>query len=265
VTGPLSRAPAGVNAGRGDLSEFLASDSHMPHLRAVLFDLDDTLFDHRQTSIVALDALCARYPELGRLPRAVLERENLRLVDELHAEVLAGVLSMDGARVVRFERLFALAGAPADRGTAEGAAACYRQSYLALRRPLPGAVPLLEALHGRVRIGVVSNNLLAEQRDKLRVCGLASFVDALVVSEEVGCLKPDPRIFLTALERLDCTAAEAVMVGDSWPVDVLGARAAGVRALWLNRSGLSAPDPGLAREIAQLEPLDAVLQLLAGD
>ena len=49
--------------------------------------------------------------------------------------------------------------------------------------------------------------------------------------------KPDPRIFAIALERLGCAAADAVMIGDSWPADIEGARAAGVRAIWFNRSG----------------------------
>ena len=68
----------------------------------------------------------------------------------------------------------------------------------------------------------MSNNLLAEQQGKIRHCGFDAYVDALVVSEAAGVAKPDPAIFAQALAALDCDAAGAVMVGDSWPADIVG-------------------------------------------
>ena len=65
---------------------------------------------------------------------------------------------------------------------------------------------LLAALKPRVRIGIVSNNLLEEQQGKIRLCGFDPYVDALVVSEAVGVAKPDPAIFARALEELGCAA-----------------------------------------------------------
>src|SRR5207248_6567894 len=98
-------------------------------------------------------------------------------------------------------------------------------------------------------------NLFEEQRDKLEYCGRARFVDALVVSEEAGVLKPDPAIFQIALARLGADAAHAVMVGDSWAADVAGARAAGIRAIWFNPSGKPIPaDPPDVAEIRALSP-----------
>jgi putative hydrolase of the HAD superfamily len=124
-----------------------------------------------------------------------------------------------------------------------------------MRRALDGAIDLLVALRPHVRIGIVSNNLLDEQREKLALCGFEPFVDALVVSEEAGMSKPDPRIFHLALDRLGVPADSAVMVGDSWPADIVGARAAGVRAIWFNPRRLPRPDePEGVPEIASLAP-----------
>ena len=92
---------------------------------------------------------------------------------------------------------------------------------------------------------VVSNNLLEEQQEKLRACGMDRFVDVLVVSEEVGVAKPERRIFEVALERAQVRADEAVMIGDSWANDVEGARAAGIRAVWFTRDGRAALDPAV--------------------
>jgi putative hydrolase of the HAD superfamily len=75
-------------------------------------------------------------------------------------------------------------------------------------------------------------------------------------------IKPDPRIFAIALDQLGCVPDEAMMVGDNWSADIVGAQAAGLRAVWINRYGRTSPDPTLAVEINALEPVDAVFDLL---
>jgi putative hydrolase of the HAD superfamily len=152
-----------------------------------------------------------------------LEQDHLRLLNELHPKVLQGILSLEEARLERLRQLFSQCGEDVSATAAEAASACYWQAYQMARRPLPGAIPLLKHLRSRVRIAVVTNNVVAEQRDKLVCCGLDSLVDALVVSEEVGVAKPEAAIFKAALNRVKCCAEEAVMVGDSWEVDILGA------------------------------------------
>ena len=117
----------------------------------------------------------------------------------------------------------------------------------------------------RVPIAIVSNNLLEEQTDKLRLCGFDRFVDDLVVSEEIGITKPDPAIFRFALDRLGVPADEAVMVGDSWAADIVGARRAGIRAVWFNPRHLAPPERDAAvAEIASLTPVEPVVALLLG-
>ena len=232
-------------------------------LRAVLFDLDDTLFDHRQCSRLALSNLHRAYPEFRGQPFAVFERLHAEYLDDLHPRVVAGELPLDRAREERFRRLFATAGASPEPSVVAGAAAAYRDSYLTVRQPIAGAAELLAAVHARARIAIVTNNLLDEQRDKLRHCGLDRFVDELVVSGETGMSKPDPRIFQIALERLACAPDETVMVGDSWAADVAGARAAGIRAIWFNPTGRPAPEPGIAiAELRSLEPVEAALAVI---
>jgi putative hydrolase of the HAD superfamily len=139
----------------------------------------------------------------------------------------------------------------------------FREKYQASRQIVPGTIALLEALRPHVKIGIVTNNILVEQQEKLRYLGLEAHIDALVVSEEVGIVKPEAGIFRVALERLQCSAEETVMIGDAWQNDIIGARAAGIRAIWLNRYGVPCPDPSLASEISAFEPLEAVFALLS--
>ena len=103
--------------------------------------------------------------------------------------------------------------------------------------PFPDAAPALASLRTRgIRLAVVSN-WDCSLRSVLAGLGLAAAVDEVVVSAEVGALKPDPRIFAVALEKLRCAPSEALFVGDSIETDVLGAHAAGMRALLLDRGG----------------------------
>jgi putative hydrolase of the HAD superfamily len=68
-------------------------------------------------------------------------------------------------------------------------------------------------------------------------CGLAPLLDGVVSSAEAGALKPDPAIFALALDLAGCEPEEALHVGDTVEEDVEGARAAGVRALLVDREG----------------------------
>jgi len=231
---------------------------------AVLFDLDDTLFDHWACTRAALAALRVRVPAFRGLPAEVFEAEHRRLLEELHLQVLAGRMTVDEARVERFGRLLAFAGGTPDAASPADVAAAYRSAYLEHWRPVDGALELLIALHGRVATGVVTNNVASEQRQKIAACRFAPLLDAVVISEEVGVTKPDPRIFRLALGQLRRTAAETVMIGDAWETDIVGARAAGLRPIWFNRFGAASPDSSVT-EIHSLVPSTSVLSLLFPD
>ncbi len=236
-----------------------------PSVAAVVFDLDDTLFDHTHSARTVLAELYERHHTFRRLAFESFALAHTRLLDELHAEVLAGRITVDAARLERIRRLFAVVGETVADALAVDVADRYRDAYVASWRPVRGALDLLARLRRRVRLGVVTNNVVAEQLRKMEVCGLTPHLDAAVISEEVGVAKPDPRIFEIVLERLGCDAAGAVMVGDSWSSDIVGASRAGMRTVWLNRSGAPCPDRSLiSAEIRSLEPADEVATLLLG-
>jgi putative hydrolase of the HAD superfamily len=215
------------------------------NIRAVLLDLDDTLFDHQHCAREALLGVRGLHQGFASVDPEALEKSHSRILEELHLEVLAGRVDLDAARVERFRRLYQSAGIAADAELAQRTAAAYRDGYIQARKPVDGAARFLAAIRERAAVVIVSNNLLHEQREKLRGCELDRYVDVLVVSEEVGVSKPAARIFEVALERAGVSGHEAVMVGDSWANDVEGARAAGIRAVWFNRDGRSAPDPAV--------------------
>jgi len=98
--------------------------------------------------------------------------------------------------------------------------------------PFGDAIPLLVALRkDGVLTGVVSNGRGKFQRAKLASSGLLALLDVVVISEEAGFKKPDPRIFHIALDSLHCAAEEVMFVGDSEETDIRGAKAVGMIAV----------------------------------
>ena len=228
---------------------------------AVLFDLDDTLFDHAHCARTALDVVRGRHACFSAISLDDLNRSHSTILETLHGDVAVGRVSLDRARTERFRRLFETAGVDADEALASATASAYRDAYLTARRPVDGARALLTALHSHARIAIVTNNLLNEQREKLRHCGLDGHIDALIASEEAGVSKPDPRIFEIALTTLSARPAEAVMIGDSWENDIVGAQAAGIRAVWFRPGDEEPPDPGVP-VLRALVPVEEALRVI---
>jgi putative hydrolase of the HAD superfamily len=234
----------------------------MKPVKLVLFDLDDTLFDHQHCYRTGLEVLIREDPYFSRKTLEQLEDHYDRNLEDLHARVLQGLMTLEEARNERFRRLLVWCGGPDCVDTGRAIAERFRAVYIDARRPVPGALGLLTALKPRVKIGIVTNNVTEEQKEKLLHCALHDVVDFMVTSEEVEEPKPGGLIFRTALERGGAEASEAVMVGDSWASDVMGAAGAGIRAVWFNRNGRPIPEPGLAEELTSFEPVEEALRVL---
>jgi putative hydrolase of the HAD superfamily len=137
----------------------------------------------------------------------------------------------------------------------------------AIWRDLPplkeGVMETLEALEPRYRMGIVSDSGITPAhvtREVLRDRGILDFFESTVFSDEVGICKPHEAMFMAALRELDTEPSEAVHVGDLLRTDVAGAKAMGMKAVWLKakdvpRKGRWAPD----HEITALPQLIDVL------
>jgi putative hydrolase of the HAD superfamily len=235
-------------------------------LRGILFDLDDTLFDHDRATGSALSALRATEPVFREWAADELVRRHSVELESMHLEVLAGRQSIDNAREERFRRLFeAAAGRTAPAGHAAHLARGYRTAYEGAWQSVAGAPALLAALrHAGFAIAIVTNNIVAEQKLKLRHCGLDSLIDVLITSEEVGAAKPDVRIFEAALSHLKLTAGQTVMIGDAWQTDIAGALTAGIRPIWFNRKGAINPDPAVT-ELNAFEPTARAIAVITNN
>jgi putative hydrolase of the HAD superfamily len=218
-------------------------------LRAIFFDLDDTLYDHAFAHAHATRSGKAVDAALRDVSFDHYDSRACAILEEIHPSVVAGDLTFDAARLRRYELLADEFGG--NRSLAGTQAAAHITAYRTAERAVPGAHELLTALkHGGYALFIVSNNIRIEQEGKLARLGLDHFFDALIVSGDHSFAKPDPRLFAVALQVAGVSAAQATHVGDSYANDIAGAQAAGIRAVWLNRSRQPVPkDSGILLQV----------------
>ena len=206
----------------------------------ILFDLDDTLFQHSES--VAAGVLAHRRSHHGPLADADddLEFARWQQLEELHYDrYLSGELGFLDQRRARARDFVA----PFDLDLRTDAAADawfaayiaeYRRTWRLHDDALASLDTLTAAIPG-VRFGVITNSVMAVQIDKLESIGLAPRLEHVIASGDFGVAKPDARIFHHACEAFGVEPAGAVYVGDRVGTDAIGAAAAGLLGVWICR------------------------------
>lgn len=139
-----------------------------------------------------------------------------------------------------FDLILEHAGVPQSPATAAALAElhAYHQANNLWELVPDGVRPALSALRDRGLTLVVVSNANGTLRRHMDRIGLASHVDIVIDSQDEGVEKPDPRLFQIALERAGARPESTIHVGDLYQVDVVGARAAGLRGVLLDETGL---------------------------
>ena len=125
---------------------------------------------------------------------------------------------------------------------------------------LEGAEELVRYLAKKYPLTVVTNGFVEVQYEKFDKSGLRDCFAHIVLSEEVGCQKPNPRIFEEALRMNNLSAEDVVMIGDSWNSDIQGAINAGIDQIWIRKSKDPLPEGQTATYLVQ--SLSEVMEIL---
>ena len=201
----------------------------------ILFDIDGTLLDDPAAMRAGAAALHSTAGLNG--PFESFLARWCAAADRHFDRYVSGEVDYQGQRRARVREV--VDGSVDDAG-ADALFAVYLEAHEAAWTLYDDSLACLEALRAH-HLGVVSNGLGRQQRDKLARTGIIDRFECVIISAEIGERKPDAAIFEHACASAGCAPAEAVYVGDRYETDALGARRAGLTGVWLDRGGTRSP------------------------
>lgn len=199
----------------------------------LLSDADNTLFDFYAAEKAALrDAL-----SFCGLP-FLEETANLysRINESLWKAYERREITQEELRVQRFEKL--LQHFPAISHTAQEVGSCFTDRLGQYAFLLPGALPFVQTVHQHMPIVLVTNGIASVQRSRLQRSEIAPYIADAVISGEIGCSKPDPKMLFIAMVKMNVTdLSRVILLGDSLTADIEAARRAGIASIHLCGQG----------------------------
>jgi putative hydrolase of the HAD superfamily len=217
----------------------------------VMFDADGTLFDYDKVEVEALEST---YEELGLAYDEAHARAYRQINGDMWLDFEKGQISQRRLRTKRFELLFEAVQIECDIER-------FSRRYLAHLAQgtdlIDGAESVVSRLYGRLGLLLITNGLSEVQRPRFARSAVGQYFSNVVISEEVGVAKPDPRIFDVAFQEMGHpNKADVLIVGDSLTSDIKGGNLYGIDTCWFN-PGRKLLDPGLEvrYEIGELAEL----------
>lgn len=195
----------------------------MEHIKAVIFDLDNTLLDRTTTFRKFAEGFMKQY--FAHIESTDLWLEQMIERDEdgyknkpvLFAELLSEFPWNNEQNKPLVDDLMKY----------------YAENYVISAVLMEQAEEVIAYAKEKYKTGIITNGRNAVQYGKIDHLGLREYFDVIVVSEEAGCKKPDPRIFQVALERLNVKPEECLFIGDHPINDVEGAHTLGMHTIWM--------------------------------
>lgn len=220
-------------------------------IRAIFFDLDDTLLDFGMAERVAV---AKAFRAVGVEPDEALLREYSAINDMMWKKMEMGQVTRDVLLVERFDILFQRHQIPEEGRACED---FYRQFLAIGHYFVEGAEEILAYLAPKYDLYLASNGVAATQYSRLQSAGIGPYFRQIFISETTGFHKPEPGYYDFCFHAIgDLPREQALMVGDRLGSDILGGKRAGMQTCWFNPRHLP-NDTSLRPDME----IDALLQL----
>lgn len=201
----------------------------------IYFDLDDTLLDHGAAERAALADVHEHFSLFSDVAPRKLADVYHRVNSRQWMQYSRGELSREQLQRNRFEQTLQQLDLVADRHRDVGRfyMNCYRNHW----QWIDGAKSMYRQVSRQYPVGIVTNGFAETQRKKFEVFEFYDSADHVVISEDVGALKPDPRVFQYATDLTGVSAEQILYVGDSFTSDIEGGGNFGWKTAWYTSNG----------------------------
>ena len=208
--------------------------------KAVLFDVDDTLYDQ---TVPFKEAYAQYFGDKPPVPAEVIYPVTRKYSDQVYSQAMSGQITMEELYIYRVQKAFEEYNITI---TVEEALA-FQKVYADRQRHIHMSETMEKILAycaGKAKLGIITNGPSAHQWNKVKSLQAERWIlhENIFVSGDVGAEKPERKIFDHAKQMMKLEDAEVWFVGDSYELDVKGAMNAGWNAVWMNRRGREKPD-----------------------
>lgn len=226
--------------------------------KAILFDLDDTLFDFHRSE---RDAIKKTLSSFGINADDAMMEYYSRVNDSQWKLLEKGELTRDQVLTRRFEIFYAGIGKPGI--DPDETWRRYEHNLSESWYYIGGAEELLSEMCRDYELYIVSNGTASVQDGRIAASGIGKYFKDIFISQRVGFNKPDKRFFDAVFERLDGLArSEALIIGDSLSSDIKGGKNAGIATLWYNpHNGRADGDIQPDYEVTSLDMIPVVAEM----
>jgi putative hydrolase of the HAD superfamily len=227
-----------------------------------MFDLDDTITDFRTASDKAFSVAFGDISRETGVSLQLMRDTYMDLFEDFYTMHLQGDINLEEFHVYRFSRMFELLHLPMDDRFLD-MCVDFEDVYDRSLEMFPDAMDVLVELSQAYPMALITNGPTEAQWFKINKFHLADLFEIVLVSDQIGIAKPDPRIFQVALAGMRVRPSEAVMVGNSLEHDQWGAINSGCRFIWANLTRERLPD-GWPEPDAEVHSWEALRPLLFG-
>lgn len=203
-----------------------------PNVQHIFFDLDHTLWDFDKNSGLAFASIFQK------------NQIEIELKDFLHAytpinmdywkRYRDNLVSKNDLRYGRLKDTFDILKINVTDDTIDRLSIDYIDHLPYHNHLLEGTIEILEYLHPKYRLHIITNGFKEVQHKKMESSGILKYFDTITTSEDVGVKKPDKKIFEAALKNASAKIKESIMIGDNFEADILGAQNFGMPAILYN-------------------------------
>lgn len=195
-------------------------------IKAVFFDIDDTLYNSTQLAKMARKNSIKAMIDAG-LP----EKDESKVF-----EILKKIIDKYGSNYPQhYDVLIKEIGGSWNPKIVASGVVAYEHTKIGYLTPFPKVIPTLLEFRKKYKLGIISNGLAIKQWEKLIGLGVHHLFDVVVTSEEEGFEKPDVRIFKQGVKRIGLKPDECLMVGDRLEIDIVGANEAGMHTALIQK------------------------------
>lgn len=199
-------------------------------LKYIYFDLDNTLLDHNQAESKSHEAIHSMFPVLREISMNSWLETYKVINHNLWVKYQDGEINRIELHYSRFRDTMKELGLATDESEAIGTT--YMKKYRNYWDWVDRAEETLELTSRTFNVGIITNGFKETQKKKFEKLSLHRFTDQMVISEELGVLKPHPKVFDHATEIAGVPREEILYVGDSHSSDVIGGVNAGWKTAW---------------------------------